>query len=105
MTALVEEAEEAKEDTSVNPEVVGPEDEETGRQTPEVVMTGAMPDPVKESPKTAKKPDKAVVPKMRLVKLETIIYFADKIFGLCMNSNYLKSVHISHIVTSITSRK
>lgn len=63
--ALLEEAEEAKEDTTAHPEAVGEELEEDGRQTPEVVMTEAMPDPVKESPKMSKKSDKAVVPKMR----------------------------------------
>ena len=60
--ALVEEAEEASEDRTM-----GDAGEDGGRQTPEVVMTEAMPDPVKESPKAAKKVDKTVVPKMRSV--------------------------------------
>lgn len=60
--ALVEEAEEASEDRTV-----GDVGEDGGRQTPEVVMTEVMPDPVKESPKATKKMDKNVVPKMRLV--------------------------------------
>ena len=60
--ALVEKAEEASEDRTM-----GNAGEGGGRQTPEVVMTEAMPDPVKESPKAAKKVDKTVVPKMRSV--------------------------------------
>ena len=62
---LVEEAEEATEDRAVNSEATGDTAGEEGRQTPEVVMTEAMPDPVKESPKSSKKVDKSVVPKMR----------------------------------------
>lgn len=65
--ALVEEAEEAKEeDGKANARGRSDKpDEEEGRHTPEVVMTEALPDPVKESPKTSKKSDKTVVPKMR----------------------------------------
>lgn len=61
--ALVEEAEEAKEVGSGSKESMG-DGMEDGRRTPEVVMTAAMPDPVKESPKMKSK-DATVVPKMR----------------------------------------
>ncbi len=66
--ALVEEAEEAKEENGPDEkdERMGDGMEEDGRHTPEIVMTGT-PDPVKESPKPKHKAEAEteVIPKMR----------------------------------------
>ena len=67
MTApvLVEDAEEAKEDVSKAIDEAMGDGTEEGRKTPEVVMTDAVPFPVKESPTPKNKDEKTVVPKIR----------------------------------------